>query len=398
MGNYPKIMDEKDSVSSLPHGAAALDPATKNNPRYAAFTLDGSGLIETWNPGVGRVLGYEPDEFVGRHVSLIFTPEDAESGEIERELRQASAAGFSEEIKWHVRRDHSRFLVNSFLTPLSGADGNINRYVKILRDGAGRKTFESGCEVIAESVRQARREADSLRFEIERKEQEKDEFLALLAHELRGPLNAISGWVKILRTGMTDERQTAKALEIIEKSAMLQNRLIEDVFDAARISSGKLHLDLRPMSLGETVNQAVELIRPAAESKFIALETRAFSDSAFIMGDHDRIQQVITNILSNAVKFTPEGGRIDLSLECAGTSAQLVIKDSGQGISAELLPNVFERFAQAGKDSARGKTGLGLGLPLAYRLVGRHRGDIKAESAGEGQGATFTINLPLIEV
>jgi two-component system, chemotaxis family, CheB/CheR fusion protein len=219
--------------------------------------------------------------------------------------------------------------------------------------GAEHKNSKAGREVIADSISQAWQEAESLRLEIERQEQGKDEFLALLAHELRGPLNAIIGWVRILRKGMTDEQQALKALEIIENSAMLQSRLIEDVFDAARISSGKLYLDLRPMSLGETVSQIVELFRPAAESKFIAIETNAISESAFIMGDLDRIQQVITNILSNAVKFTPEGGRISLSLECSGSSVQLVIKDSGQGISAELLPNVFERFAQAGKDSAR---------------------------------------------
>jgi two-component system, chemotaxis family, CheB/CheR fusion protein len=273
----------------------------------------------------------------------------------------------------------------------------MGNYSKIMDENVSESALPRS-EAIADSVSQTRQEAESLRLEIERKEQGKDEFLALLAHELRGPLNAIIGWVKILRTGMTDERQAMKALEIIENSAMLQSRLIEDVFDAARISSGKLHLDLRPMSLGDTVSKTVELIRPAAESKFITLETKLNCESAFIMGDLDRIQQVITNILSNAIKFTPEGGLISLSLECSGSSSQLIIKDSGQGISAELLPNVFERFAQARKDSARGKTGLGLGLPLAYRLVERHGGEITAESAGEGRGATFTIKLPLIEV
>lgn len=398
MGNYPKIMNEKVSEPSLPHGAEVLNPAIESNPQYAIFTMNGSGLIESWNPGVRCFLGYESGEFVGRHVSFIFTPEDVESGEVERELQQASRKGFSEEPRWHVRHDNSRFRVNSSLTLLTGGDGKINGYAKILRVDTGRENFEAGREVIADSVKEARQETERLRLEIERKEQGKDEFLALLAHELRGPLNAISGWVRILRKGMADERQTAKALEIIENSAMLQNRLIEDVFDAVRISSGKLHLDLRPMSLSETVSQALELIRPAAESKFISLETKTVSESAFIMGDHDRIRQIITNILSNAVKFTPEGGRIHISLECNGSSARLVIEDSGQGISAELLPNIFERFAQAGKYSARGEAGLGLGLPLARRLVERHGGEVMAESAGEGLGATFIIDLPLIEV
>jgi signal transduction histidine kinase len=313
-------------------------------------------------------------------------------------MGRASEAGFSEALGWHVRRDKSRFRARGSLTPLIGGDGHINGYTMILREVDGREKIEAAPDTIADPLREARQEAARLRLEVERKEEGKDEFLALLAHELRSPLNSILGWVRILRKGMTDERQSAKALEMIEASALLQNRLIEDVFDATRISSGKLHLDLRPMALGEAVSQAVDLIRPAAESKFIALETETSAESAFIMGDHDRIRQVITNVLSNAVKFTPEGGRIHLSLERSGSAARLAIKDSGQGISADLLPNVFERFAQAGKDSARGKAGLGLGLPLARRLVERHGGDIKAESAGEGHGATFTIALPLIEV
>lgn len=232
---------------------------------------------------------------------------------------------------------------------------------------------------------------------VEQAEQEKDEFLALLAHELRGPLNAILGWVVILRKGMADERQAAKALEIIEESARLQNRLIEDLFDVARIHSGKLTLVLRPMSLCEAVSQAVELTRPAAKAKNISLETEPTGETAFIMGDPDRIRQVVTNILSNAVKFTPEGGRVRLSLKRCGSNALLVIEDNGQGISADLLPRVFDRYAQADKDSGRG-AGLGLGLPLAHRLVERHGGEIAAESAGEGRGAAFTITLPLIEV
>ena len=230
MGNDPKINDEKSSRFSPQHEAAASNPLIENNPQYAVFTLDGNGLIESWSPGVACLLGYEAGEFVGRHVSFIFSPEDVESGEVERELRQSSAAGYLDEIKWHVRRDNSRCLVNSFLTPLRDDAGEIKRYVKILHDSAGQKTSEAKSKVLADSVSQAREEADSLRLEIELKEQRKDEFLALLAHELRGPLNAISGWVKILRTGVPDERQTAKALEIIENSATLQNRLIEDVY------------------------------------------------------------------------------------------------------------------------------------------------------------------------
>lgn len=370
----------------------------ENVREYAIFAQDVNGLIVSWNPGVERILGYDEKEFVGRHVSVIFTPEDIKNGEVEKEMRRAASEERVEYRKCHVRRDNSRFWANGLLLPLKNDQGKLRGYAKILGDDTEKKEREDEREEILACERKARWQAELLRQSVKRTEQGKDEFLALLAHELRSPLNAILGWVRILRKGMADEWQAAKALEIIEESAKLQNRLIEDLFDVARISSGKLHLDARPMSLGEAVSQAVELIRPAAKAKNISLETPPNTESAFIMGDPDRIRQVITNILSNAVKFTPEGGCVRLSLKCSGSNARLVVEDNGRGINAELLSHVFDRYAQADKDSARGKAGLGLGLPLARRLVERHGGEIIAESEGEGHGATFTINLPLIKV
>ena len=369
----------------------------ENVREYAIFAQDTDGLIVSWNPGVERVLGYDEEGFVGRHVSVIFTPEDVESGEVEKQMREAAAEGRAKDRKWHVRRDGSRFWANGLLMPLSEGDGSLYGFARIIRDDTERKTYEDEREALLASEREARQQAENLRQSVEHADRAKDEFLALLAHELRSPLHAILGWVRILRAGIGEE-QAAKALEIIERNAESQNRLIEDVFDVSRINSGNLHLNALPMSLSEAVSRAAESLRPTAEGKNISLETIFDKEGVFILGDPDRIRQVISNLLSNAIKFTPEGGCVRLSLKSSGSMARLIVEDNGRGFSAEFLPHIFERYAQANKDSTRGKAGLGLGLPLVHKLVKQHGGEVTAESAGEGRGATFIVNLPLIKV
>jgi PAS domain S-box-containing protein len=375
-----------------------LQLIVENVRDYAIFVQDADGLIVSWNQGVEHILGYGEKEFVGRHISVIFTPEDLENGEVEKEMQTAATEGRAENRRWRVCKNGSRLWVNGLLMPLADSDGNLRGYVKFLRDDSEWKKHEDEREGLLAGEREARRQAERLRFEIERAKQAQDEFLALLAHELRSPLNAILGWVRILRKGLANEQQTAKALETIEQNAQSQNQLIEDVFDASRINSGNLRLNLHPMSLSEAVSQAVESVRPAAEAKNISLETSLDVESVFIMGDIDRVRQVVVNLLSNAVKFTGEDGRIVVRLENSGSKANLVIEDNGRGISAELLPAVFDRYAQADKDSTRGKAGLGLGLPLVRKLVEQHGGTTTADSAGEGRGAVFTVLMPVLEV
>lgn len=379
---------QKDELSQL---------IVENVRDYAIFVQDADGLIVSWNPGIEHILGYAEKEFVGRHVSIFFTPEDVENGEVEKEMQAAASRGRAENRRWRVHKDGSRFWVSGLLIPLTDGDGNLRGYAKILRDDSDRKKYEDEREQLLAGEREARRQAERLRLEIERAKQVQDEFLALLAHELRGSLNAILGWVRILRKGLANKQQTAKALETIEKNAASQNQLIEDIFDASRINFGKLRLNSQPMSLGEAVTDAVESIRPAAEAKNISLKTVFDAESVFVMGDVDRMRQVVANLLSNAVKFTGSDGRIDIRLENSGSDAILIIEDNGQGISKELLPTVFDRYAQADTVSTRGKAGLGLGLPLVRKLVDQHGGTVTAESAGEGFGAAFTIRIPLIE-
>jgi PAS domain S-box-containing protein len=233
------------------------------------------------------------------------------------------------------------------------------------------------------------------RREAERANRMKDEFLSTLSHELRTPLTAILGWTKMLRGGMLNDANAARALEIVERSAQAQQRLVEDILDVSRIITGKLKLNMRDVELAKIVGDAVETIRPAAEAKQIALNTRFETESVSLLGDAARLQQIVWNLLVNAIKFTPSGGRIDVSVERRDEQVEIVIADTGQGISAEFLPHVFERFRQADGSTTRAHGGLGLGLAIVRYLTELHGGTVRAKSKGEGCGATFIVSLPI---
>jgi PAS domain S-box-containing protein len=223
----------------------------------------------------------------------------------------------------------------------------------------------------------------------------KDEFLATLSHELRSPLNAILGWAKLLCSRQFDRATTTRALETIERNARLQTQLIEDLLDVSRILRGKLNLDILPVNLASPVEAAIETMRLAAESRMIQIKTTIDPNVGMVLGDPNRLQQVIWNLLSNAIKFTPEGGQIHIHLDKVNSQARIQVKDTGKGISSDFLPHIFEYFRQADSSMTRTQGGLGLGLAIVHHLVELHGGFIYAESPGEGQGATFTVMLPL---
>ncbi|HEX6210410.1 MAG TPA: ATP-binding protein, partial [Methylomirabilota bacterium] len=222
----------------------------------------------------------------------------------------------------------------------------------------------------------------------------KDEFVATVSHELRTPLNAILGWSRLLQQAHCDQAVVARALEAIERNASAQAQLVEDLLDIARITSGKLRLEVRPVTLGEVVEAAVETVRPSAAAKSIHIELDQAPGPILVSGDPDRLQQVVWNLLTNAVKFTSMGGRVQVQLRHAESHVLLSVCDTGIGIGPDLLPHVFERFRQAETGSARRHSGLGLGLALVRQLVELHGGTVSAESPGRGRGAIFTIALP----
>ncbi|MBW4621750.1 MAG: response regulator [Cyanosarcina radialis HA8281-LM2] len=265
----------------------------------------------------------------------------------------------------------------------------------------------------------------SAREEAERANRVKDEFLAVLSHELRSPLNPILGWVKLLQTSQLDEAQTKEALNTIERNAKLQTQLIDDLLDVAKILRGKLNLNAAPVNLGSIVESAMETVRTSADAKSIALHA-VLPDIGLVSGDAVRLQQIVWNLLSNAIKFSPSGGRVEIELErveagrggegergsrgeehslcpmphapCPMPYGQLTVRDMGKGISREFLPHIFEYFRQEDASITRQHGGLGLGLAIVRYLVESHGGTIAAASCGEGQGATFTVRLPLVAV
>ena len=223
----------------------------------------------------------------------------------------------------------------------------------------------------------------------------KDQFMAMLSHELRSPLGAIRMWASLLRSGKLDAERTARAIEAIERSAITQGQLVEDLLDVSRITAGKLVLDARPIDLAAVAEAAVDAVRTDAEAKQVRLE-QVFELGEGVQGDPARLQQVVWNLLANAVKFSPRGGRVLLRLARADGQAIISVRDEGEGIAPEFLPHIFEPFRQADGTSTRAYGGLGLGLAIVHDVVELHRGTIEVESKGKGQGATFTVKLPLV--
>jgi signal transduction histidine kinase/CheY-like chemotaxis protein len=233
------------------------------------------------------------------------------------------------------------------------------------------------------------------RAEAERASKMKDEFVATLSHELRTPLTPILGWVNVLGLVGPRDEQTRHGLEVIERNAKLQARMIDDLLEMSRIVSGKLRLDVQPVLLDEVVGAAVSTVRQAADQREIRLSTELEAGIGRVQGDAGRLQQVVWNLLSNAIKFTPTKGRVVVSLSRRGAQAEIVVRDTGQGIDADLLPHVFERFRQGDSSTTRQHGGLGLGLAIARQLIEMHGGTIRAASDGPGLGSTFTVTLPL---
>ena len=244
---------------------------------------------------------------------------------------------------------------------------------------------------LLESEQSARREADRASFM-------KDEFLATLSHELRTPLSAILGWAHILRGRAMSDAELRHGLEVIERNARLQIQLIEDLLDMSRITSGTMRLDLQSVDPVSFIEAAVETVRPAAEAKGIGLRARLDAGAGPLAGDSNRLQQVMANLLTNAIKFTGRSGRVDVRLERVGSQVEIVVADTGVGIAPEFLPHVFDRFRQGDPSQTRAARGLGLGLSIVKRLVELHGGTVGVTSPGEGCGTTFTVRLPLATV
>jgi len=353
----------------------------------AIVSKDLNGTILSWNSSAERMFGYTAAEAVGQPITLII-PVDRlhEEDTVLARIRSGQSVDHFETVR--VRKDGRPIDVSLTVSPIRGADGQVVGASKIARDISVRKRVDR------ERVDFLARE-QAARAEAEAANRAKDDFLTMLSHELRTPLNAVYGWAAMLQTGQVDETTRTKAIETIMRNANVQVQLIDDLLEVSRIASGKLRLELQNVELGAVIDAAVDTVRPAALAKSIRLDVVREPDVGPITGDPNRLQQVVWNLLSNAVKFTPREGRVQAHLRRVNSRVEIVVSDTGPGISADFLPYVFERFRQGDSSSTRPHGGLGLGLTLVKQLVELHGGSVTAESPGAGQGATFTVKLPV---
>jgi signal transduction histidine kinase/ActR/RegA family two-component response regulator len=362
------------------------------------FVTDVQLRVVLWNRWMERHSGRSASEVLGR--SLLDLYPDVGDREI-KEYYQSALEG-RVTILAHALHRYIIALppTNSDLgfahMPQSGRIGPLDDAgvlvgtVTIVEDVSDRLASESVLRKQIEAQQLARGMAENaLRA--------KDDFLSTLSHEIRTPLNAVLGWARILiARGEIDRALLDRALHVIERNATAQARMIDDMLDMARIAAGKLRLEMQPVDVVKVVLAAVDVVMPAAHAKRVTLRTNLDPRTPNVMGDQDRLQQVIWNLLSNALKFTEAGGSIDVRLALNGRFARIVVADSGHGISPEFLPHVFERFRQADASSSRRHGGLGVGLALVHDLIVLHGGSVLAQSEGEGKGATFTIDLPTV--
>lgn len=349
-----------------------------------AVTLE----ITDVNPFMMELLGYSRDEFLGKQLWEIglFSDKKA-SQDAFRELQETGYLRY-EDLPLQTRRGQSREV--EFVSNVYEEDGHQVIQCNI-RDITDRKQDEEERGVLLESAQVARAEADTANMF-------KDEFLAILSHELRTPLTAILGWSHLLTNGNLDEQESKRALETIVRNARAQTQLIDDLLDISRIITGKLRLDVRPVELAPIIETVVSGMHPAADARDIQLQSALDSSISPISGDPDRLQQIIWNLLTNAIKFTPKGGRVQVWLERVDSHVEITVSDTGQGIAPEFLPFVFDRFRQSDSSSTRKQGGLGLGLSIVRQLVELHGGTVSAQSQGLGNGTTFKVKLPLLSV
>ncbi len=362
------------------------------------------GLITTWNDAAARLFGYQAAEMIGQPLTKIIPiPLLYEEVEILGKLRRNERIEHYETVR--LRKDGTPLNVSITVSPLRDSRGKVVGASKIARDITERKRTEQALldrehqlQAIAAEREQLLESERVARSEAERLSRVKDEFLATLSHELRTPLNAIQGWAALMRHRELSAEDRARGLETIERNVRAQVQIVNDLLDMSRIISGKIHLDIGPIDLNAVIEDAIEVIRPSADAKRIQVSTMLDSSIGTTRGDPNRLQQVLWNLLTNAVKFTPPEGSIQIALLRADSQVEIHVQDSGMGISAEFLPHVFDRFRQEDPSTTRRHGGLGIGLSIVKNLVELHGGSVRVKSEGEHRGTTFIVSLPVMSV
>ncbi len=358
----------------------------------AVLATDPSGRVTILNEVAQRLTGWKESAALGMPIDEVFRLVDEHTREalespVARIHREGSAHGGAHPVL--VAREGRELPIEYSAAPIHSADGRLLGTVLVFRDATQARETERMRESLLTREQQARQDAEQM-------SQSKDEFVAMISHELRAPLNAIYGWVQLLQGGTLDAAQQKRAIEVIERSTRAQTQLIDDLLDMSRIIRGNLRLEMEPTELQPVLHAAIESVRPSAASKKLELHPM-LNESVTVLADPDRLQQIFANVLVNAIKFTPQGGRIEITLGREDSEAVVRIVDNGLGIEPEMLAHIFEPFRQVDAGGhKRSRGGLGIGLALVRHLVHNHRGSVQAASDGVGKGTTFIIRLPAL--
>jgi PAS domain S-box-containing protein len=361
----------------------------------AVIATDAEGRVTFMNHIAESLTGWRHEDASMRPLADVFNIINEQTRQtVENPAPRVMCEGQIVSLASHtalITKDGTERPIDYSEAPIKDAKGKTVGAVLVFHDITKRKQEEDERSRLLASERAARREAEEA-------SRLKDEFLSTLSHELRTPLISINGWTQLLREGKISGERAERALESIECNAKSQTRLVNDLLDVSRIITGKMRLDFGPLRLGSAIEAAVESVRPSAEVKGIRLSALLDPAADPVSGDAERLQQVVWNLLSNAIKFTQKGGRVQVRLERVDSRVEITVADDGQGIKPEFLPHVFDRFRQEEGGTGRQHGGLGLGLAIVRHLVELHGGTVHADSAGLGQGATFTITLPVTPI
>jgi PAS domain S-box-containing protein len=352
----------------------------ENVKEYAVFMLDPEGRVVDWNLGAEHVLGYG-EEIMGQPFAVFFPPEDTRAGIPEKELKTATETGQASDDRWHVRKDGTFFWAFGITTAMRDDDGTLKGFTKVLRDSTERKHFEEQLEQRNKALKEADRR--------------KDEFLAMLAHELRNPLAPIFNALAIMEQENLPAGHHRQARQLIDRQARILARLIDDLLDVSRIASGKIQLRKASVELKVIVENAAKACRPIMVAQHHKLTVSLPAHPIWLDADQTRMEQVVVNLLNNAAKYSEEGGNISVTVAQEQDRAIVRVRDTGVGISPELLPVVFDLFTQGERSLSRSQGGLGIGLSLVKKLVELHGGKVEAHSEGSGKGSEFVLRLPV---
>ena len=343
--------------------------------------LDTEGRIRWWNLGAERIFGIPSQEALGQPAARLFTPEEIELGIPDQELDAASRAAAAEDDRWLTRRDGSRFWAAGVLVPVRDAHGELLGFGKILRDRTD----------IWEQLETLRKRAEAS----EAAGRRKDVFLSMLSHELRNPLAPLTTAVQLIRMTAPATDELESPLRVIERQIEVLRRLVDDLLDLTRLGAGKIELKKEPVALHQVIHRAGEAAGPNVRARHHELEVLLPPGPIVVEADPERLEQVFVNLIINAAKYTPEGGRIWVKGTTEGDEAVVRIEDTGIGVPPEMLPRIFELFTQAESSRPLSQGGLGIGLSLVKNLVTLHGGTVQVRSEGQGKGSEFTVRLPM---